>query len=489
MKRLVSIISQLLILAIALNITNTYAENKTELSSYLSLLPKGTDLSVLVETVDKNPTTLAAFQNDQFRQPASVQKLVTGLAAMLELGPDFRFVTRLQTTGKISNKQLKGDLIIQMSGDPTLTRKQLAEMLSVLKLKGVDKIVGNIVIDNSIFIGHDKASGWSWNNLTSCYNTAPSATIIDENCFYAGILPAQKIGNKATTSVSSRYPITITSDVRTISNKSQTLDDKYCELNVTSADKNRYHLSGCIKHSSQKSYLKFAVTDSFAYFSEILKAELAQKQIKFTGRIIEAKEPITQSLAPLALNQSEPLSKLLTIMLKKSNNLIADTVYRTIGAHHFNMQGSWQNASDAVKDILLKKANIDLENAVIIDGSGLSRLNLIDANKLMQILQYIAANNDTLHMVEMLPIAGVDGTLQYRKSFANNELKSIVYAKTGYLEGNYNLAGFIKLKEDKYVAFVQFISGYNYITPGSAAKNSAIIEFERTLYQDILKKR
>jgi len=468
------------------NIGYSYANDLEQLASYLSLLPKGTDVSILVKTVEKDPATLISYQSDQFKQPASIQKLITALAAELELGADFRFITRLQTNGKISNKQLKGDLIIQMSGDPTFTRKQLNEMLTVLKLKGVDKITGNIIIDSSIFMGHDKASGWSWNNLTSCYNTAPSAIIIDGNCFYAGILPAQKIGEKAKTSVSSLYPVTLTSNVLTISNKSNSLTDKYCELDMVANDKNRYYLTGCIRHNSQKIYLKFAVIDPFDYFSSILKAELTQKKIKFTGRIIETKEPIKKSLAPLAINQSAPLPELLTIMLKKSHNLIADTLYRTIGAHYFNIPGTWQNSGDAVKAILRKKANIDLANAVIVDGSGLSRLDLIDADKLMQVLQYIAANNDTLKMVEMLPIAGIDGTLQYRKSFANNQLKSIIYAKTGYLEGNYNLAGFIKTNESQYIAFIQFISGYNHLNNPNEPKNSAIVKFEKAFYQNLL---
>ncbi|WP_392552290.1 serine-type D-Ala-D-Ala carboxypeptidase [Orbus wheelerorum] len=482
MKKIVFI----LISVILGSISYSYANDQAELSSYLSLLPKGTDLSILVETVEKKPSTLISYQSDQFKQPASVQKLITALAAELELGADFRFITRLQTNGKISNRQLKGDLIIQMSGDPTFTRKQLNEMLMVLKLKGVDKITGNIIIDSSIFMGHDKASGWSWNNLTSCYNTAPSATIIDGNCFYAGILPAQNIGEKATTSVSSIYPVTLTSNILTISNKSESFADKYCELDMIASEKNRYHLAGCVKHSSQKSYLKFAITDGFDYLSSILKTELAQKKIKFSGRITETKEPITKSLVPLAINQSAPLSELLTIMLKKSHNLIADTLYRTIGAHYFKIPGTWQNSSDAIKAILLQKADIDLANAVIVDGSGLSRLNLIDADKLMQVLQYIAANNDTLKIVEMLPIAGIDGTLQYRRSFANNELKSIIYAKTGYLEGNYNLAGFLKTNENQYIAFIQFISGYNHLNNPNEPKNSAIVKFEKAFYQNLL---
>lgn len=466
---------------------NVYANNTIPLPQYLSLLPNGTDTSILVQTVDKNPATIVAYKNNQFKQPASIQKLVTALAAKLELGDNFRFITRMQTDGKIVDGQLKGDLIIQMSGDPTFTRKQLNEMLTVLKFKGINSINGNIIIDTSIFSGHNKASGWSWNNLTACYNTQPSAIIVDGNCFYAGILPAKKIGDKATTSVSSIYPVTIKSDIQTIASQSGTLEDKYCELDMIPITKNQYRLEGCIKSSKEKQYFKFAVQDDVDYFSKILTSDLKLKKIKFVGKISETKKPITKSLVPLAINQSQPLPELLTEMLKKSNNLIADTLFRTIGAKHFNMSGTWKNSSDATKAILLEKASIDLDNAVIMDGSGLSRLNLIDADKLMQILQYIAANDETLHMMDMLPISGVDGTLQYRKSLSNSSLKSIIRAKTGYLESNYNLAGFIKLKNDRYIAFIQFISGYNYRAGDHEPQNKAVIEFEKALYQELIK--
>lgn len=477
----------LIMLMMSFITTYVYADDKAKLASYLPLLPQGTDISILVQSVEKNPTTILAYQNQQFRQPASIQKLITALAAQLELGNDFRFITRMQTDGKIEKKQLKGNLIIQMSGDPTFTRTQLNEMLSVLKLKGIDKINGNIIIDTSIFNGHDKASGWSWNNLTASYNTAPSAIIIDQNYFYAGILSGKKVGDKATTSVSSLYPITLTSDVRTIANNSQALQDKYCELDVVNNPKNHYHLTGCIKQSSHKSYFKFAVIDHLDYFSRILTFQLNEKKIKFTGKIIEIKQPVTQSLVPLAINQSETLPQLLTEMLKNSNNLIADTLFRTIGAYHFKVPGTWKNASDAIKEILMNKANINLANAVLSDGSGLSRLNLIDADKLMSILQFIAANDESLNLINKLPIAGVDGTLQYRRSFTGKEFKSIIYAKTGHLEGNYNLAGFIKLKDDKYIAFVQFITGYSYIKNNNEPNNTAIIAFEKALYQNFIK--
>ena len=320
----------------------------------------------------KNPKTLAQYKSDQFKQPASTQKLITALAAELELGNDYRFVTRMQTNGSISNKRLKGDLIIQLSGDPTFNRERLKNMLTSLRQKGVEKIVGNIILDTSIFTSHDKASGWSWNNLTACYNAPPSAASIDDNCFYATITPG-KVGGKATVSIGSNYPIVLTSDIKTIAGNSKDLIDKYCEFDVSYLQKNHYHLSGCVAASSQKTPLKFAVIDGVAYFSSILKKQLIQQKITYTGNIFERNSKKATSLTLLASSQSVPLSDLLTVMLKKSNNLYADTIFRTLGAHYYNISGTWRNGGDAVKQILRTKAGINIEHLVIADGSGLSR--------------------------------------------------------------------------------------------------------------------
>lgn len=450
---------------------------------YISTLPKGSDISILVQTVENNPKLLAKYKSDQFKQPASTQKVITALAAELELGSDFRFITRMQTNGTISNKQLNGDLIIQLSGDPTFSREKLRSMLVALRQKGIEKIAGNIILDTSIFTSHDKAPGWSWNNLTACYSAPSSAATIDDNCFYATITP-NKVGAIASASVAASNPVIITSDVRTVAANSKDLNDKYCELDVSYSDKNRYYLSGCISASADKMPLKFAVVDSIEYFSTILKNELKAQKISYTGGIIEKNKKTNSQLTLLTASQSAPLSDLLTVMLKKSNNLYADAIFRTLGAHYFNISGTWRNGSDAVKQILRKKAGINLENLVIADGSGLSRLNLVSADKLMEVLQYIAANNARLGIIEKLPIAGIDGTLQYRKSFSQPPFKEAIIAKTGYIQGSYNLAGFIQKSDGHYIAFVQLLSGYQ--AESQNEPKSAIMKFESEFYKNFV---
>lgn len=64
-------------------------------------------------------------------------------------------------------------------------------------------------------------------------------------------------------------------------------------------------------------------------------------------------------------------------MLKESDNMIADAVFRTIGREYYGVAGTWRSGADATRAILKQKAGIDLANTIMVDGSGLSRHNLI----------------------------------------------------------------------------------------------------------------
>lgn len=447
--------------------------------SDFALLPPGTNISLIAQETNNDKKKLFSHQSKQLRIPASTQKIITALAALLELGNDFRFTTHFVTQGKIQAGKLRGNLILAMTGDPTFTRQNLQKMIADLKKIGIKKIEGSVIINTSAFASHNKAAGWSWNNLTQCYHTAPSASIIDGNCFYASLSPSKKIGGTAVALTNSYFPIHVKSQVLTTSAQS---NNQYCELDVIAKDKNNYLLTGCIKINNPKKYLHFAVTDGDQYIADIIKTQLARKNISYKGHIIFSKQPIDKTRVVLTSNQSEPLSVLLTKMLKNSNNLIADTVFRTIGAHYFNMPGTWRNSSDAVRKILKDKANIDLKNSVIVDGSGLSRLNLLSAETMLQILKYIANNDKDLKMINMFPIAGIDGTLQYRSSLRHLPFRANIIAKTGYLEGSYNLAGFIKTKSNSYVAFVQFLTGYTEKNETDSMKTEAIMLFENAFY-------
>lgn len=115
--------------------------------------------------------------------------------------------------------------------------------------------------------------------------------------------------------------------------------------------------------------------------------------------------------------------------------MIADTIFRTIGHERLGVPGTWRAGADSVRQILRQKAGINLGNTILVDGSGLSRHNLISPATMMQVLQYIAQNDQQLNIISMLPLAGHDGTLQYRGGLHEAGVDGKVSAKTGSLQG------------------------------------------------------
>ncbi|MGC6745571.1 D-alanyl-D-alanine carboxypeptidase/D-alanyl-D-alanine endopeptidase [Escherichia coli] len=81
------------------------------------------------------------------------------------------------------------------------------------------------------------------------------------------------------------------------------------------------------------------------------------------------------------------------------------------------------------------KAGVDIGNTIIADGSGLSRHNLIAPATMMQVLQYIAQHDNELNFISMLPLAGYDGSLQYRAGLHQAGVDGKVSAKNRFVAG------------------------------------------------------
>lgn len=457
---------------------NVQAANVEE---YLSQLPAGANLALMVQKVgDSSP--LIDYHGQQMALPASTQKVITALAALLQLGPDFRFTTTLESKAPIQNNILDGDLVVRFSGDPTLTRQDIRNMVTTLKKAGVEQIKGNLLIDTSVFASHDKGPGWPWNDMTQCFSAPPSAAIVDRNCFSVSLYSAPQPNDLAHVRIASYYPITVLSQVKTLEKGSPLT--QYCELDVVVGDLNRYTLTGCMPQRDEPLPLAFAVQDGAGYAGAIVKKELEQAGIRYSGTLLRQTDP-NEPGTIIASKASPPLKDLLKIMLKKSDNMIADTVFRTIGHQHFGVPGTWRSGADAVRQLLRQKAGIDLGNSIVVDGSGLSRHNLIAPATMLQVLQYIAQNDSELNIISMLPLAGYDGSLQYRAGLHQAGVDGKVSAKTGSLQGVYNMAGFITSASGNKLAFVQYLSGYAVEPADQRNRRIPLVRFESRLYKDI----
>jgi D-alanyl-D-alanine carboxypeptidase/D-alanyl-D-alanine-endopeptidase (penicillin-binding protein 4) len=88
-----------------------------------------------------------AWRSDVAMNPASTMKLLTTFAGLELLGPGYRWNTGVFRQGEVVDGVLRGNLWIRGSGDPRLTLEQLWLLLRQIKLRGVRRIEGDILLD------------------------------------------------------------------------------------------------------------------------------------------------------------------------------------------------------------------------------------------------------------------------------------------------------------------------------------------------------
>ncbi|NVK43367.1 MAG: D-alanyl-D-alanine carboxypeptidase/D-alanyl-D-alanine-endopeptidase [Oceanospirillaceae bacterium] len=419
----------------------------------LSLAPEGSQIGLVVEPVATGPVRIE-YQPRALMPPASTLKLLTAYASERELGPDFRFHTDLWQRGRRTGNRWSGDFRLEFSGAPDFSRAQLRRLLEQIRDAGIDTIDGNLLLDTSAYDGYGWGEGWPWNNLSVCYSAPVPALILDENCVAASLRPRAP-GTQARFYIPPHQPLLVSNEATTVTPAQQR--QHLCELEVDTGPGNRYRLHGCVINNRKIWPLNFAVTDPVAFAADVMRMQLGELGIHLNGQIREenADRDGWQSLARVS---SAPLSKLLPHMLQASDNLVADSLLKTLGRHHSGTAGNFRNGARALKERLQRELGLMLDPAVIADGSGLSRDNLLQPAQLAQLLRHLAQHPDALSY-SSLAVAGESGTLRYRRSLRNSVLLDNLRGKSGTINGTTNLAGYLTARSGREYLFVVMVSG------------------------------
>ncbi len=197
----------------------------------------------------------------------------------------------------------------------------------------------------------------------------------------------------------------------------------------------------------------------------LLKTALVEKGISVAGEVVSGTVPSDACI--VAKHLSPPLADILKRMNKPSDNWIAELVFKTIGAEMRGEPGTWKKGKEVVAGFL-EEVMDDRPVHRLVDGSGLSRYNLLSAELLTTLLVYMYQNFELMpEYLASLPIAGVDGTLRHRMQGVSAE--RVLRAKTGTLSGVSALAGYTVTTADEVFAFSILIS--HYIGPPALARS------------------
>lgn len=125
---------------------------------------------------------------DKAMLPASTLKCLTSAAALEARLDTVRFETLVRLTGEISADVLKGNLVVEGAGDPTVDSRRfpanpslLNEIVSALKNRGIREIEGSIIVDSSSFPDEGPCDRWELSDLRYDYGAGLYALNFRDN--------------------------------------------------------------------------------------------------------------------------------------------------------------------------------------------------------------------------------------------------------------------------------------------------------------------
>lgn len=401
--------------------------------------------------------------------PASNMKLFSDAAALLVLGPDYRFKTVLGTDAShLENGVLQGSLYLNLPGDPSFTSSHLDALLSELSRWGVTQIKGNVVLVSSHADVDAYPPGWVEKDMMYSYGAPLAPVILDENRLTITVNPNAKIGSPAFIELSNTDgSIVVDNQVKTAS-KSQG-----CGLSYIMDSENHLTVRGCVGAGQWAAIQRIAIRNPLHYAQTQVRARLAHLNISLQGQVLLGKPPEHSLL--LATHFSKPISQLMADTLKPSDNLYADSLYLH-AAHMLNGSPlNWPAAEPVIKTFLQKQTGVSFNQAVLTDGSGLSRNDRLSAQQTVGLLRYLHAHFPlTYEYIAALPIAGQDGTLQKRLKKPTQQ--GFVRAKTGTMTGVVSLSGYLYTANAHTLAFALYINRNPKTSPNVSGRYRSLLD-------------
>jgi D-alanyl-D-alanine carboxypeptidase/D-alanyl-D-alanine-endopeptidase (penicillin-binding protein 4) len=409
---------------------------------------------------------------DKLFIPASNLKLFTTAAGLLTLGSEFTYETSVYTSGEIDGSLLRGDVIIQGSGDPTISGRFYDNDMyrvfnkwadSLLNM-GIDEISGNIIGDDNSFDDRGLGSGWSWDYESYWFAAPTSALSFNDNCIDITVLYDRAEGSPVLKiSPPSKYVIVL-NNVTAVPEDSITSIDVYRERGT-----NVVKVFGTIRESDDTVKTYCTVNNPTQYTMVILKEILERRGITVQGYPMDIDDISAQidyaRLTRLFAHYSVPLRDIVKVINKNSQNFFAEQLLKTIGLEVKNY-GTFENGVEGCKEVF-EEMGINPESMVMVDGSGLSRLNMVTPRQIVNLLTYMYNSSQYVPFYNSLPIAGVDGTLAGR--LKNSRAEGRVRAKTGFLGFARSLSGYAMTADNEPVVFS--IIGNNFNVPVKLAEN------------------
>lgn len=400
--------------------------------------------------------------------PASNRKLFTSAAALELLGDGFTYDTQALASAKPdADGTLNGDIVLKGVGDSSLTTADLDSMAAQIAAAGVKKIAGDVIGDGSYFQGPPYGFAWEWDDFSGSDFPQIAGLEVNDGTIGVHLVAGGAAGDPAVATVIPAVPDPPVTNRATTAPKGSTAN----YYMTKPFGQNAIDIGGEVPIGADiTDYIP--VDSPPRYAAEAFADCLAKHGVVVTGHAMAGDAPPGASVV-LASHKSVPLSQFIALMNKPSDNLLAESLIRTLGA--VKGKGGTFRDGHEVEMPFFRKLGVDTSNIALVDGCGVSRRDFVTVRSIAQLLMAMHTQADWKYYYASLPIAGVDGTL--RRRMKGTRAAGNVHAKTGTLSQVRALSGYFTGKDGQLYIFSLLMNNYagNAATAGKVQDN--VVEY------------
>lgn len=430
---------------------------------------------ILIVDPDRGDT-LYSHNAGKLFMPASNMKIVTGAVALAQLGADYRFSTAFVAAGPVCGGVLHGDLLVMGRGDPSVSDAMredamipMREMADSLAARGVRTVRGRVISGFDAFPGSELGYGWSWDDLGDTYSAGVDELFFNEGYGRVVVRGGRRAASpvRVTALTSAHYPrLRVAAQTGWAPDtlgfapgggggaiRSSRYRRGNSDLTLLPDSLGRgLVLTGWIAPGVVDTIEVVFPNQNAAYLAA-LRGALTERGIRVQNRTRKlgkcGSATSAHALDTLFVYQSPPLRDILHAMEKPSQNQIAEILLRTLGLERAGVGRPDSGASVVERQLLAWGAEPD--GFVIRDGSGLSRYDYLSPETIVRTLAAIRQDTAFTAFYDALPIAGMDGTIEYR--MRGTAAEGNVHAKTGSISNARSLSGYVTTADGRQLIF------------------------------------
>ena len=389
--------------------------------------------------------TLYSKNADRLMVPASNIKIITSAAALGILKPSFTFKTFFRHSGARSGGTIDGDLVVEGRGDPHLVSEDLWLMVNELQKRGIRRITGDLVLDDSYFDGEMFPSSWKTSPTRRAFEAPMSALALNFNSVTINVYPATSKNEKPTAAIDPQTPyITFVNNMRSSGKGGSRIT---IDLKPGKGGGESIALGGVVRAGSKEKTYYRSVKDPINYFGQTFIGFAKKAGITIDGRV--RRGSYDKPLKEIFHHTSRPLYQQLMDMNQYSNNFMAEQLVKTIAAETAGNPGSFEKGLLKVGEYI-ESLGLPADRFHLADGSGLSRDNRASCSVIVGLLERLYTQwEGGPEFITSLARMGREGSVEERMVSSDRAIR----VKTGTLKSVSALSGYYPLPSGDILAF------------------------------------